>query len=116
MPPNLDHSVIDEVHWLNDREAFVSARSLTREQMVFGGSTSGSVYRVLKHLAEREPAGTRVVGIFPDRGDRYHDSVYSDEYWEEQRLDELPLREEPLTVDGTAPVEAWSRQVLGRRN
>ncbi|MGW0963316.1 hypothetical protein ACWD4K_30870 [Streptomyces gelaticus] len=100
MPPNLDHSVIDEVHWLNDREAFVSARSLTREQMVFGGNTSGSVYRVLKHLAEREPAGTRVVGIFPDR----------------QRLDELPLREEPLTVDGTAPVEAWSRQVLGRRN
>ncbi|MER5497668.1 MULTISPECIES: PLP-dependent cysteine synthase family protein [unclassified Streptomyces] len=115
MPANLDHSVLDEVHWLNDREAFESARSLAREQMIFGGNTSGSVYRVLRYLAGRESAGTRIVGIFPDRGDRYHDSVYSDDYWAAQQLDELPLREEPLTVDGETIVEAWSRHVLGRR-
>src|SRR6185436_11770598 len=46
-PHNLDRSVIDEVHWLNDHEAFDATRALAREQQIFAGNTSGSVYRVL---------------------------------------------------------------------
>ena len=50
-PANLDESVIDEVHWLHDREAFASARELAGEQKIFAGNTSGSVYRVPRELA-----------------------------------------------------------------
>ncbi len=75
-PENLDYLLLDEVHWLNDDEAFEATRRLAAEQQLFAGNTSGSVYRVLTHLAVTAAPGSRIVGILPDRGDRYTDSVY----------------------------------------
>ncbi|GLZ77541.1 putative cysteine synthase A CysK2 [Actinorhabdospora filicis] len=106
LPPNLDHSVLDEIHWLNDREAFEGAARLAREQKIFGGNTSGSVYTVLKHVALHAEPGSRVVGIFPDRGDRYVETVHSPEYRES--LVELPLSAEPAHVAYETPVSSWS--------
>jgi S-sulfo-L-cysteine synthase (3-phospho-L-serine-dependent) len=108
IPPNLDLGQIDEVHWLSDREAFASTLRLAAEQAVFGGNTSGSVYRVLGHLGRRERPGTRIVGIMPDRGDRYHGSVYSVDYWHAHGLDEVPEREAPVEVEYGTAVESWS--------
>lgn len=108
MPGNLDHSLIDEIHWLNDREAFDAARRLASEQQLFGGNTSGSVYRVMHHLAETAAPGSNIVGIFPDRGDRYHDTVYDDDCWQTQELGRLPLNERPQRVEAGAVVDAWS--------
>ncbi|MGM1058998.1 cysteine synthase family protein [Saccharothrix sp. Mg75] len=114
VPANLDQSVVDEVHWLNDREAFAATRLLAREQQLFAGNTSGSVYRVMTHVARRSRPGTRVVGIFADRGDRYVDTVYSDAHWEEHDLGRRPDRAEPDTVRYGEPVAAWSRSYLSR--
>ncbi|MFE1554093.1 pyridoxal-phosphate dependent enzyme [Streptomyces sp. NPDC058734] len=107
-PKNLDHALIDEVHWLNDREAFAATRDLAREEKLFAGNTSGSVYRVLGAMADRATPGTTLVGIFPDRGDRYADTVHSDAHWAEQNVDRLPLATVPRQVlDGTE-VHSWS--------
>ncbi|MFE7558207.1 pyridoxal-phosphate dependent enzyme [Kitasatospora sp. NPDC057500] len=107
-PKNLDHSVIDEVHWLNDHEAFGATRELAREEKLFAGNTSGSVYRVLCETARRAAPGTTLVGIFPDRGDRYADTVHSDAHWAEQDLRRLPVATVPRqVVDGTE-VKSWS--------
>ncbi|MEU9118436.1 pyridoxal-phosphate dependent enzyme [Streptomyces sp. NPDC048506] len=107
-PKNLDHALIDEVHWLNDREAFGATRDLAREEKLFAGNTSGSVYRVLGAMAERATPGTTVVGIFPDRGDRYADTVHSGAHWAEQDLERLPSATVPRQVlDGTE-VHSWS--------
>ncbi|MEU4116651.1 pyridoxal-phosphate dependent enzyme [Kitasatospora sp. NPDC028055] len=76
-PDNIDYRLIDEVHWLSDDEAFAATRALAREQKIFAGNTSGSVYRVLTHLAAHAAPGTKLVGIMPDRGDRYVDTVYA---------------------------------------
>ncbi|MFF2081819.1 pyridoxal-phosphate dependent enzyme [Kitasatospora sp. NPDC058162] len=111
VPRNLDHGVIDEVHWLNDHEAFAATRALAAEQQIFGGNTSGSVYRVLTDLARRAEPGTRIVGLFPDRGDRYTDTVYSDEHWQEHSVRELPLATTPESVDYGTVVRTWSRAV-----
>jgi cysteine synthase A len=105
-PDNLDHRLIDEVHWLNDDEAFAATRDLAREQMIFGGNTSGSVYRVLAHLAADAAPGTRLVGIFPDRGDRYIEQVY--------RGALRPAGLVPTPVQYGTPVTTWSSSVLGR--
>ncbi|MEU6788766.1 cysteine synthase family protein [Nonomuraea angiospora] len=113
-PANLDLSVIDEVHWLNDHEAFEATRRLAREQMIFGGNSSGSVYQVLCHLGGCEPSGTRVVGIFPDRGDRYHANIYSDGFWDQHRLAALPRGEQPQLVSPDTPVRSWSRCLISR--
>ncbi|MDG9708964.1 pyridoxal-phosphate dependent enzyme [Streptomyces sp. DH10] len=107
-PKNLDHSLIDEVHWLNDHEAFGATRELAREEKLFAGNTSGSVYRVLGAMAARATPGTTVVGIFPDRGDRYADTVHSDAHWTEKELLRLPVATVPRQVlDGTE-VHSWS--------
>ncbi|MFG2602139.1 pyridoxal-phosphate dependent enzyme [Streptomyces sp. NPDC048514] len=113
-PNNLDRDVIDEVHWLNDHEAFAATRALAREQGVFAGNTSGSVYRVLTEVAARATPGSRIVGIFPDRGDRYIDTVYSDDYWDEHRVTDLPLATEPRLVEYGTAVTQWSRAALPR--
>ncbi|MGM9440225.1 pyridoxal-phosphate dependent enzyme [Streptomyces murinus] len=110
LPKNLDRSLIDEVHWLNDHEAFAATRELAREQQIFAGNTSGSVYRVLGDLAERAEPGSRIVGIMPDRGDRYADTVYSDEHWDSHRLRELPAPGGPSVIPVGQTALSWSRQ------
>ena len=105
-PENLDHALIDEVHWLSDDEAFAATRDLAREQQLFAGNTAGSVYRVLRHLAGRAAPGTTLVGIFPDRGDRYVESVY--------RAAPGPVRAEPVEVAYGTPVTSWSYAVPAR--
>lgn len=114
LPNNLDRRVIDEVHWLNDHEAFEATRALAREQQIFAGNTSGSVYRVLRDVASRAEPGSRVVGIFPDRGDRYTETVYSDAYWAEHQVADLPLATTPTVVEYGTPVLAWSRADVQR--
>ncbi|MER5570665.1 pyridoxal-phosphate dependent enzyme [Streptomyces goshikiensis] len=109
IPGNLDYAEIDEIHWLNDREAFVATRDLARDEGIFAGNSSGSVYRVLKHLAATAAPGTRIVGIFPDRGDRYADSIYHDDYGQQAGLDELPVRAEPIEVAYGTEVDGWAR-------
>ncbi|MDG4797034.1 pyridoxal-phosphate dependent enzyme [Micromonospora sp. WMMD1082] len=114
-PENLDHAVIDEIHWLNDREAFAATRDLAREQAIFAGNSAGSVYQVMKGLTARLARGARVVGILPDRGDRYAEGFYDDTYWTEQRLDDLPLAREPVPVPYGSQVTSWSYAPVPRR-
>jgi cysteine synthase/biotin carboxylase len=107
-PDNIDYALIDEVHWLSDDEAFQATRMLASEQKIFGGNTSGSVYRVLSHVAANAAPGTRLVGIFPDRGDRYIDSVY--------RGDLGPVRADPVEVSYGTEVSSWSFARIPRRH
>ncbi|MGJ5893460.1 ATP-grasp domain-containing protein [Streptomyces sp. V2] len=111
MPGNLDRRLIHEVHWLNDREALSAARELAREQQIFAGNTSGSVYRVVRHLAARAEPGTRIVGILPDRGDRYADTIYDDGYWAAEALDAQTAAPAPATISARSgqTAETWSK-------
>ncbi|MEU3060568.1 pyridoxal-phosphate dependent enzyme [Streptomyces subrutilus] len=109
LPKNLDRTLVDEVHWLNDHEAFAATWDLAREQQIFGGNTSGSVYRVLTGLAERAEPGTRIVGILPDRGDRYADTVYNEAHWEAHALREVPTATAPAALDPGETARTWSR-------
>ncbi|GAA0290630.1 hypothetical protein GCM10010302_31480 [Streptomyces polychromogenes] len=108
LPKNLDRTLVDEVHWLNDHEAFAATWDLAREQQIFGGNTSGSVYRVLTGLADRAEPGTRIVGILPDRGDRYADTVYNDEHWDANRLREVPTAPAPAALGPGGTARTWS--------
>jgi S-sulfo-L-cysteine synthase (3-phospho-L-serine-dependent) len=108
-PENVDYAVLDEVHWLSDEEAFDATRRLALEQKIFAGNTSGSVYRVLTHLAARAKPGTRLVGILADRGDRYAGSVFGP-------APAGPLATEPVEVDYGTTVTGWSFASIPRRN
>lgn len=109
LPKNLDRRLVDEVHWLNDHEAFTATAELARRHQIFGGNTSGSVYRVLRALAEQSAPGTRIVGILPDRGDRYAHTVYDADYWTEHRVADQPHADAPVTVSAGTVVDSWAR-------
>ncbi|MDT0343934.1 pyridoxal-phosphate dependent enzyme [Streptomyces litchfieldiae] len=112
LPGNLDRRLINEVHWLNDHEAFAATRALAAEQQLFAGNTSGVVYRVLHDVASRAEPGSTVVGIFPDRGDRYAGTVYSDAYWDRHRLSGGPVARTPQVVEYGTEVRTWSRAAV----
>ena len=111
MPPNLDHTVFDEVHWVSDREGFAATRALHRRHALYMGPTSGAAWMVAQWKARLEP-DARVVVLLPDEGHRYQNTVYDDAWLRRHglRLRRLPSR--PVEVDTPGdggPEWSWLR-------
>ena len=85
VPSTLDLSLIDEVVQVDDRESFLMARRLVREEGIFSGGSSGSaVAGLLKStiVCALRPDQTAVV-LLPDSGDRYLSKLYDDNWMRE---------------------------------
>jgi cysteine synthase A len=80
VPPLADPSAPGEVIHVSDLECVVSCRRLVAREAVLAGGSSGATVAALEHRLTRIPAGANVVMIFPDSGDRYLDTIYSDEW------------------------------------
>ncbi|MBT2606024.1 cysteine synthase family protein [Bacillus sp. ISL-53] len=106
--PNVDFQVIDYIHWLNDKEAFAATWQLARDEHIFAGNSSGSVYAVSRWLASNVNYSCNIVAIFPDRGDRYTETIYSEKYLEQQCLLATNLVKEPQFVELDSVVSSWS--------
>ncbi|HOK22504.1 MAG TPA: cysteine synthase family protein [Candidatus Hydrothermia bacterium] len=77
---NVDFSVIDEMFQISDKEAFLMARSLAKEEGLFvGGSSGANVWAALK-VYETAPAGSVIVTVLPDTGFKYLSKFYNDEW------------------------------------
>ena len=83
MPPNVDHTTFDVVHWVGAAEAFRATRQLHREHALFMGPTSGAAYLVADRWARENPDALAAV-VLPDEGYRYQDTVYDDAWLQEQ--------------------------------
>ena len=85
LPSTLDMSLIDEVVQVDDRESFLMARRLVREEGIFAGGSSGSaVAGLLKSKIVRglKPDQIAVV-ILPDTGNRYLSKLFDDNWMRE---------------------------------
>lgn len=71
---------IDEFIHVTDLESVEGCRELLRHESIFAGGSSGSVIAALGKLLHKLPKQARVVTLLPDRGERYLDSVYSQEW------------------------------------
>ncbi|NTU33253.1 cysteine synthase family protein [Brevibacillus sp. HB1.1] len=109
---NVDFSMIDEVHWLNDAEAFAATLQLARNEHIFAGNSSGSVYAVANWLASQVGSECNIVAILPDRGDRYVDTIYNDSYRESKGLMQTNLPDTPQCVEPKTVVTSWSYSKL----
>jgi cystathionine beta-synthase len=82
----IDFSVIDDVMQFSDKDAFLTARRLAREEGILAGGTSGAnVWAALK-IAETLTKPTTIVAILPDGGNKYLSKMYNDEWMKLQKL------------------------------
>ena len=78
IPETLDSDIIDRWITVSDRDSFVTARRLTREEgLLVGGSCGTAVHAALQVAADLGPNDVVVV-ILPDSGKAYLSKVYND--------------------------------------
>jgi len=73
----------DECIRVTDLDCIVGCRRLMRSEAILAGGSSGGVLMAIDRVKHRIPRGAACVAIFPDRGERYLDTIYSDDWIEE---------------------------------
>jgi len=89
IPGTLDFSVIDEMVTVGDKESFLTARRLAREEGLFVGGSCGLAAAVALRVAKKLPKDKTVVVLLPDTGERYLSKFYNDEWMRENRFLEM---------------------------
>jgi cysteine synthase A len=92
VPALFRHDLIDRFIHVSDLDCVIGCRTLVREEAILAGASSGGVIMAVRSFLEHIPAGASCVVILPDRGERYLDTVYSDDWVREHFGDVDPLR------------------------
>jgi len=70
----------DRCVYVSDLDCVVGCRRLVRQEAILAGGSSGAVLMAIEQIKHEIPAGANCILIFPDRGERYLDTIYSDEW------------------------------------
>ncbi len=65
---------------VSDLDCIVGCRRLVKQEAILGGGSSGAVLMAIDSIKLDIERGANCVLIFPDRGERYLDTIYSD-HW-----------------------------------
>src|SRR3954471_246150 len=79
-PDTMNPDVVDEWVRVGDRESFLWARRLAREEGILGGGSAGTTLYAAYQLAERLGPGKRVLMMIPDSGRNYLSKIYDDNW------------------------------------
>src|SRR5215470_291694 len=86
LPGNVDFSVIDEIHAIPDKEAFLLTRQLARFEGIFAGGSAGSALYAALRASEKLTENDLVVILIPDSGTRYLSKIYNDNWMRENQF------------------------------
>jgi 2,3-diaminopropionate biosynthesis protein SbnA len=70
----------DRCFHVTDIDCVRACRRLVRSESILAGGSSGAVLTAVAQVRHEIPAGATCVAILPDRGERYIDTIYSDEW------------------------------------
>lgn len=80
VPPFYQPDLADRVVHVSDREIVSGCLALAREEAILAGASSGAVIAAVRHMAREFAPGTRCAVILHDRGERYVDTVFNEEW------------------------------------
>ncbi len=80
---------------LSDRDCVVGCRRLVAREGILAGGSSGAAVMAVERLRDRIVDGATCVVVFPDRGERYLDTIYCDD-WVRRHFGALPERDEDM--------------------
>jgi cystathionine beta-synthase len=83
IPGTVDLSVIDEWVTVNDRDSFLTARRLVREEGLLVGGSCGTAVHAALRVAERYGEDATLVVLLPDTGRGYLSKQYNDDWMRE---------------------------------
>jgi cysteine synthase len=105
IPSILNRAVIDAGRKVSDAAAIGAAHEFARQEGWMIGGTGGLVVHALGQLAGELP-GARLVGIIPDGGERYLDTLYDQPWLVQEGFRPLGNREDEPPRALAAAVEA----------
>jgi cysteine synthase A len=71
IPGVLDRGVADEIIPVNENEAMSNALALAQKEGIFVGISSGATFTAALKVAAKAPAGSVILAMLPDTGERY---------------------------------------------
>ena len=79
-PGTMDQAVVDEWVRVSDRDSFITARRLAREEGLLVGGSCGSTAWAALEIAKKLGPGSTILMTFPDGGRSYLSKFYDDNW------------------------------------
>ncbi|HEX2025143.1 MAG TPA: cystathionine beta-synthase [Actinomycetota bacterium] len=89
-PETFDPKVVDRYVRVSDRQSFLLARRITREEGILVGGSSGTALHAALAVAEELDSSKTIVVVFPDTGRNYLSKLYSETWMRQYGFVERP--------------------------
>lgn len=80
VPALFDKNIVDDYVLVNDLECIEGCKLLLEKEGIFAGGSTGGIISAIKKYIDNIPMNSNCVFIVHDRGDRYIDTIYSEQW------------------------------------
>jgi cysteine synthase A len=87
----MNGGLVDEIVPVSGVDAMQLSRDLARQEGIFVGTSSGATLAAALEVARRSPAGTNIVCMLPDTGERYLSTPLFEDITEEMTEEETEI-------------------------
>lgn len=84
IPELYQQGIADEVQYVTDLDCVEGCRQLLDREAIMAGASSGGVISAIFKMKAHIPKGAVCAAILPDRGERYLDTLFNDEWVQHQ--------------------------------